>query len=54
MKSSMAEPRKLLMLTKHFPFNEGYTPAESYLETEILTLAMSFDEVLIIASEAVG
>lgn len=54
MKNSMAEPRKLLMLTKHFPFNEGYTPAESYLETEILTLAMSFDEVLIIASEAVG
>ena len=32
----------LLMLTKHFPFNDGATPAESYLETEIKIHSASF------------
>lgn len=42
----------LLLLTKHFPFNDGNTPAESYLETEIGLIARSFDCVVIVATEA--
>lgn len=43
---------KLLMLTKHFPYNLGETAAESYLETEIGYMADAFDEVAIVATEA--
>lgn len=43
---------KLLVLTKHFPYNMGETAAESYLETEIGYLANAFDEVMIAATEA--
>lgn len=42
----------LLLLTKHFPFNDGNTPAESYLETEIGLIARYFDFVVIVATEA--
>lgn len=44
--------KRLLILTKHFPFNRGETPAESYLETEIGLVSGSFDEVMIVATEA--
>lgn len=40
------------MLTKHFPFNDGGTPAESYLETEIKFIAPHFASVVIVATEA--
>lgn len=40
------------MLTKHFPFNDGATPAESYLETEIKFIAPHFASVVIVATEA--
>lgn len=42
----------LLLLTKHFPYNQGETAAESYLETEITYLAQSFDKVFVAATEA--
>lgn len=42
----------LLILTKHFPFNDGNTPAESYLETETPYLAERFDSVVVVATEA--
>lgn len=42
----------LLLLTKHFPYNNGDTPAESYLDTEIGLLADAFDEILVLATEA--
>ena len=44
--------KKLLVFTKHFPYNMGETAAESYLETEIGYLADAFDEVMVIATEA--
>ncbi|WP_293820255.1 glycosyltransferase [uncultured Parolsenella sp.] len=44
--------KKLLVFTKHFPYNMGETAAESYLETEIGYLAEAFDEVMVIATEA--
>ena len=44
--------KKLLVLTKHFPYNMGETAAESYLETEISYLAEAFDEVMVVATEA--
>lgn len=40
------------MLSKHFPFNDGATPAESYLETEIEFIAPYFASVVIVATEA--
>lgn len=43
---------RLLILTKHFPYNMGETAAESYLETEIGYLAEAFDEVIVAATEA--
>ena len=43
---------RLLVLTKHFPYNMGETAAESYLETEIGYLAEAFDEVMVVATEA--
>lgn len=46
--------KKLLVLTKHFPYNMGETAAESYLETEIGYLAEAFDEVMVVATEAPG
>lgn len=42
----------LLVLTKHYPFNDGNTPAESYLETEMPHLAESFISVVVVATEA--
>lgn len=42
----------LLVLTKHYPFNDGNTPAESYLETEIPYLSERFSSVVIVATEA--
>lgn len=42
----------LLVLTKHYPFNDGDTPAESYLETEAPYLAEKFASVVIVATEA--
>lgn len=41
----------LLVLTKHYPFNNGNTPAESYLETEMPYLAESFISVVVVATE---
>lgn len=43
---------RLLVLTKHFPYNKGETAAESYLETEVGYLADAFDEVMVAATEA--
>lgn len=43
---------ELLLLTKHFPFNRGDTPAESYLETEIVALGRAFRRILVVATEA--
>lgn len=42
----------LLVLTKHYPFNDGNTPAESYLETEMPYLAARFVSVVVVATEA--
>ena len=42
----------LLVLTKHYPFNGGNTPAESYLETEMPYLAERFASVVVAATEA--
>ena len=42
----------IILVTKHFPFNKGETPAESYLENEIKTLAQGVERVFVIAAEA--
>lgn len=42
----------IILITKHFPFNQGETPAESYLENEIITLAEKTEKVFVIAAEA--
>ena len=42
----------IILVTKHFPFNKGETPAESYLENEIKTLAQGTKKVFVIATEA--
>lgn len=42
----------LLLLTKHFPFNDGNTPAEAYLETEIELISHHFASVVVVATEA--
>lgn len=42
----------LILITKHFPYNKGETPAEMYLENEIRVLCGAFERVLIIAAEA--
>ncbi len=42
----------IILVTKHFPFNKGETPAESYLENEIKTLAQGAENVFVIATEA--
>ena len=42
----------IILVTKHFPFNKGETPAESYLENEIKTLAQGAERVFVIAAEA--
>lgn len=42
----------LLLITKHFPFNKGETPAEMYLENEIKILCSRFEKVLVVAAEA--
>lgn len=44
----------IILITKHFPFNNGETPAESYLENEINTLSANTDKVLILATEAIS
>lgn len=46
------EATLLLLLTKHFPFNNGNTPAEAYLETEIDLISSHFESVVIVATEA--
>ena len=43
---------RLLLLAKHFPYNRGNTPAESYLADEIVYLAEQFSEVLAVGTEA--
>lgn len=48
----LLEGDTLLVLTKHYPFNDGNTPAESYLETEIPYLTERFVSVVIVATEA--
>ncbi len=42
----------IILITKHFPFNKGETPAESYLENEILTLAKHTERIFVVATEA--
>ena len=42
----------LLVLTKHYPFNDGNTPAESYLEAEMPYLAERFASIVVAATEA--
>lgn len=42
----------IILVTKHFPFNKGETPAESYLENEIKILAANAEKVFVIAAEA--
>lgn len=42
----------LLVLTKHYPFNDGNTPAESYLEAEMPYIAEEFNSVVVVATEA--
>lgn len=42
----------IILVTKHFPFNKGETPAESYLENEIKTLAQGAEKIFVIAAEA--
>lgn len=44
----------LLVLTKHYPFNDGDTPAESYLEAEMPYLAERFSSVVVVATEVVS
>lgn len=44
--------RGIILLTKHFPYNNGETPAESYLENEIMTLSANCEKVFVIACEA--
>lgn len=44
--------RRLLLLTRRFPFNRGEVAAESYLENEIGVLSTYFDEVLAVGTEA--
>lgn len=41
----------IILLTKHFPFNHGETPAESFLESEIHVLANAADRVIVFASD---
>ena len=43
--------RRLLLLTRRFPFNRGEVAAESYLENEIGVLSTYFDEVLAVGTE---
>ena len=45
-------PSTLLVLTKHYPFNDGNTPAECFLENEIKILASVFESVLVVATES--
>lgn len=42
----------IIVITKHFPFNKGETPAESYLENEIITLAAHTERIFVLAAEA--
>lgn len=42
----------IILVTKHFPFNKGETPAESYLENEIKILAQGTERVFVVAVEA--
>lgn len=42
----------IILLTKHFPFNNGETPAETYLENEISLLCKNANRVFVIATEA--
>ena len=48
----LLEGDTLLVLTKHYPFNDGNTPAASYLETEMRYLAARFVSVVVVATEA--
>lgn len=42
----------LILLTKHFPYNNNDTPAEAYIETEIIYLAKEYSRVIVFATEA--
>lgn len=47
----LTPPRRLLILTSRFPFDDGHVGAESYLEREVPLLAQQVEEILVIASE---
>lgn len=51
--SSLGVFMDLILLTKHFPFNNNDTPAESYLDTEILYLSKRYSRIIVFATEAV-
>lgn len=44
--------KDLLLLARRFPFNRGEVAAESYLETEVLSLARHFDRIVAVGTEA--
>lgn len=41
----------IILLTKHFPFNHGETPGETFLESEIHVLAEAADRVIVFACD---
>ena len=43
---------ELIIITKHFPFNNGETPAESFLENEIFCLAEKAKNIKVFACDA--
>lgn len=42
----------LILLTKHFPFNDGRTPGETFLESEISVLSEQAERVFVFAADA--
>lgn len=42
----------LILLTKHFPFNDGQTPGETFLESEISVLSEQAERVYVFAADA--
>lgn len=52
MKNKPFDKSRLLLLARRFPFNHGEVAAESYLESEIHCLALYFDEIIAIGTEA--
>ena len=43
--------KDIILLTKHFPYNRGETPGETFLETEIAVLAQKADRVFVFAAD---